>query len=152
MTKRKVGDSPQEIVTTGVLGAHGGAGATTLARALRLPELDPDSAAQADVVVLVGLGHAHGARSIIEASAGLGPDPVIVLGLTSTGWWTAPEARAMRRLLVDRLDAVVDLPWVWRWHDTAPRSATASRRWRSAALTLSAHVDQLSTQAQGAHR
>ena len=153
MTWHKGTEAQHRIVTVGMLGAHGGAGATTLARALHLPELDLRTAADTDLVVLAGLGHAHGARAIIETTAALGPDPRIVLALTATGWWTAPAARAMRRLLVDRVDTVIDLPWVWRWHDTAPSAATAGRRWHAAALALTEHIDAFGTpHPEGAHQ
>lgn len=158
MTWHKQGDTTRGgIVTAGILAAHGGAGATTLARALQLPELHPAAAAHASVVVLAAAGHAHGARRVIETVAELGEYPHVVLALTGTGWGHSAETRAMRRLLADRLEAVVDLPWVWRWHhQPTPTAATATDRWRAAAVDLATLVEGLSlhhpiTHHEGAH-
>ena len=139
-------------MTAGVVGAHGGSGATTLARALHLPELTRADARDLEVVVLSAATHAHAARRVVETVAELGPDPHLVLALTSTGWWTSPETRSMRRLLADRLDAVVELPWVWRWHDQpTPSAATATTGWRAAAIDLATAIGQRSTHPEGAH-
>lgn len=128
---------------TGVLAAHGGSGSTTVSRVLQIPEVTGPGAQDLDVLVITALTHAYGARTVIQTVASLPADPLIVLALTSTGWWTSPETRAMRGLLRDSLDGVVVLPWCWRWHDTAPTATTASRAWRAAALDLTALVDTL---------
>lgn len=140
-----------QVVTVGVLGAHGGAGTTTLARALGLPELDLAGAGCAEVVVLVAAGHGHGGEQLVRTAAALGPDPRIVVALTSTGWWTAPGTRGACRLLADRVEAVVRLPWVWRWHDTTPTTDTATTRWRRAALDLAGQIESSTTTPEGAH-
>ena len=141
-----------QVVTLGVLGAHGGAGTTTLARALGLPELDLARAGHATVVVLVAAGHGHGGEQLVRTAAALGPGPRIVVALTSTGWWTAPGTRGACRLLADRAEAVVRLPWVWRWHDTTPTTDTATARWRRAALDLAGRIESSTTSPEGAHQ
>lgn len=146
MASDKCGSTGKAVV----IAAHGGSGATTVARALRLPEaprVEAHSPLGGVGVVLTALTHGYGARSVIESVAGLPQQTPIALALTSTGWWTAPETRAMRRLLSDRLAVIVDLPWCWRWHDTAtPSAATATRAWRAAALDLAASVDHITSE------
>lgn len=145
-------------VVAGVLAAHGGSGASTVARVLRLPEITAQTAIPG-LVVVTGLTSGYGSRRVIDTVAAVGPAPDIVLCLTSTGWWTAPESRAMQRLLRDRATAIVVLPWCWRWHDSPPRAATATRAWKAAAGQLRTVVGDLLAESvttptpltQGAH-
>ena len=129
-----------------VVAAHGGSSATTVARALRLPERRLDEVSATDLVVLTALGHAYGGRRLVESVAALPESTPIVLALTSTGWWLSAQARASRRLVGDRLTADVVFPWCYRWHDlSTPSAATATSAWRSAALELATVLDHLTS-------
>ena len=115
--------------------AHGGAGATTLARALHVPVTsDPGSAT---VLVVAARTTADAATAVIETVAGLPADRPVVLALTGDGPLRPPAAVvAMRRLLADRLAGVVELPWQPRWRHEHPAAATADRAWTTAAVRL----------------
>lgn len=125
-----------------VLAAHGGSGATTLARALRLPEVsDPTGAG---LVVVAGRTTAEAAQRIIEVVAALGAEQLVVLALTQDAPLPEPAAvAAMRRLLCDRLAEVAVLPWQASWRHERPSVATADRRWTARAVALSHRVGEL---------
>ena len=118
-----------------MIAAHGGAGATTLARALHLPETrDPSSAA---VLVVAARTTADSATAVIRTVAELPERTQLVLALTGDGPLRPPAAvTAMRRLLADRLAGVVELPWQPRWRHEHPAAATADRAWTIAAVDL----------------
>jgi hypothetical protein len=122
-----------------VIAAHGGSGASTLARALHLPEA-PD-ATGAQVVVVAARTTAEAADRVIHAVAALSPDQHVVLALTEDAPLPLPSAvAAMRRLLADRVAAVVVLPWQPRWRHERPTVATAHRRWTARAVDLAGVV------------
>ena len=118
-----------------VYAAHGGAGATTLARALHVPvTTDPGSAA---VLVVAARTTADAATAVLETVAGLPEHRPVVLALTGDGPLRPPAAvAAMRRLLDPRLAGVVERPWQPRWRHEHPRSATADKAWTAAAVRL----------------
>ena len=117
------------------MAAHGGAGATTLARALHVPVTsDPDGAT---VLVVAARTTADAATAVIGTVAGLPADRPVVLALTGDGPLRPPAAvAAMRRLLADRVAGVVELPWQPRWRHEHPQAATADRAWTAAAVRL----------------
>ena len=118
-----------------VLAAHGGSGASTLARALHLPEAEIPVDAQ--VVVVAARTTAEAADRVIHTVAALAPDQRVVLALTEDAPLPLPSAvAAMRRLLADRVAAVVVLPWQPRWRHERPTVATAHRRWTARAVDL----------------
>lgn len=125
-----------------VLAAHGGSAATTLARALRLPEVaDPAGAA---VVVVAARTTAEAADRVIRVVADLAADVRVVLALTEDAPLPAPVAvAAMRRLLADRVTGVVVLPWQPRWRHERPTVATATRGWTARAVDLATLVADL---------
>ena len=125
-----------------VRGVHGGAGASTVARALRLPEgADPS---RASVVVLTARTTADGAARVVELVGGLPEDQPVVLALTADGPLRPPAAvTGMRRLLTDRLAGVVVLPWQARWRHEHASSGTASRAWTARAVELDELVRSL---------
>jgi len=110
-----------------VVGAHGGAGATTVALLLRPADaIDmrvrqwTEHAARwaALPLVLVARGTARGMADAVEAVAGAGsvglrPAALVVVG---DGWWPEPASvRARTRMLSGRVGAVIRLPFVPRW-------------------------------------
>ena len=118
-----------------VIGVHGGAGASTLARALQLPEAT--NPAGDGVAVLVARTTATAADAVIRTVAALPATTVVVVALTGDGPLRPPDAvTAMRRLLADRLAGVVELPWQPRWRHEHPAAATADRAWTTAAVDL----------------
>jgi hypothetical protein len=125
------------------LAAHGGSGATTLARALHLPEAgDPCGAG---VVVVTARTTAEAADRVIHTVASLPAHQRVVLALTEDAPLPMPIAVcAMRRLLADRIAAVIVLPWQPRWRHERPTVATAHRRWTARAVDLAAVVADLS--------
>lgn len=129
-----------------VVAAHGGSSATTLARALRLPEQRLGQVAVGQVVVLTAMGHAYGGHRLVQCVATLPESTQVVLALTSTGWWLSAQTRGARRLVRDRLAGEVLFPWCCRWHDlSTPSAATATPGWRSSALELAAVLDHLTS-------
>ena len=126
-----------------VLAAHGGSGASTLARALHLPEAD--GPVGAPVVVVTARTTAEAADRVIHVVAALAPHQRVVLALTEDAPLPLPSAvAAMRRLLADRVTAVVVLPWQPRWRHERPSVATAHRRWTARAVDLAGLVADLS--------
>lgn len=120
-----------------MLAAHGGAGATTLARAMHVPEADDPRQRAAVVLVVAARTTADGAAAVIRLVAGLPPDLPVLVALTGDGPMRPPAAvTAMRRLLADRVAGVVDLPWQARWRHEHPAAATADRAWTQAAVRL----------------
>ena len=127
-----------------VLAAHGGSGATTVARALHLPECHDSAGAR--VVVVTARTTAEGAARVIETVAALAADQQVLVVLTQDAPLPMPVAvSAMRRLLADRVTAVAVLPWQPRWRHARPSVATAQRRWTAAAVDLAALVGDLSS-------
>lgn len=125
-----------------VVAAHGGCGASTLARALRLPESATPTRGR--VLVVAARTTADGAARVIELVGALPEDQPVVLALTADGPLPPPAAvRAMRRLLADRLASVVMLPWQARWRHEHARSATADRMWTARAVELDELVRRL---------
>jgi hypothetical protein len=125
-----------------VLAAHGGSGASTLARALHIPEAQ--NPVDAQVVVVAARTTAEAADRVIHAVAALAPDQRVVLALTEDAPLPMPSAvAAMRRLLADRLEVVVVLPWQPRWRHERPTVATAHRRWTAGAVGLAQVVADL---------
>jgi hypothetical protein len=128
------------------MGVHGGAGATTLARALRLAEADP---CQAGLVVLVARTTSDGAAAAITALARLDPEQAAILALTQDAPLRPPAAvTAMRRLLADRLLAVVVLPWQARWRHEHASAATAHSAWTAQVLALEQLIARHASTAQ----
>ncbi len=137
------------------MGVHGGAGATTLARALRVAEADPR---QAGLVVLVARTTSDGAAAAITALARLDPQQAAILALTQQLAILAltqdaplrPPAAvtAMRRLLADRLLAVVVLPWQARWRHEHASAATAHSAWTAQVLALEQLIARHASTAQ----
>lgn len=126
-----------------VVAAHGGSGASTLARALHLPETaDPTGAV---VVVVAARTTAEAADRVIRTVAALPAGQRVVLALTEDAPLPQPTAvAAMRRLLADRVAAVVVLPWQPRWRHERPSVATAHRRWTARAVDLAGVIADLS--------
>jgi hypothetical protein len=128
------------------MGVHGGAGATTLARALRVAEADPR---QAGLVVLVARTTSDGAAAAIAALARLDPQQLAILALTQDAPLRPPAAvTAMRRLLADRLLAVVVLPWQARWRHEHASAATAHSAWTAQVLALEQLIARHASTAQ----
>ena len=129
-----------------VVPAHGGSSATTVARALRLPERGLDQVTGDQVVVLTALGHAYGGDRLVQCVADMPESTRVVLALTSTGWWQSAQSRGARRLVRDRLAGEVLFPWCYRWHDqSTPSAATATPGWRASALELTSVLDHLTS-------
>ena len=129
-----------------VLAAHGGAGASTLARALHLPEATLPKPG-ASVVVVAARTTAPAAARVIGVVSALPERLPVVLALTADGPLPPPAAvRAMRRLLADRLAGVVVLPWQARWRHEPPSSATADRAWTAHAVALERLLHDLTAQ------
>lgn len=127
-----------------IVAAHGGSGASTLARALRIPE-SPDGVG-AGVVVVAARTTAQAAERVIRTVAVLPERQHVVLALTEDAPLPLPSAVcAMRRLLADRVAAVVVLPWQPRWRHERPSVATAQRRWTARAVDLAAAVADLTS-------
>ena len=126
-----------------VVAAHGGSGATTLSRALHVPESgDPRGAG---VVVVTARTTAEAADRVVRTVAALPTHQQVVLALTEDAPLPIPIAvAAMRRLLADRVAAVVVLPWQPRWRHERPTVATAHRRWTAGAVDLAAVIADLS--------
>ena len=125
-----------------VVAAHGGSGASTLARALRLPETT--TPIHAGVLVVAARTTADGAARVVELVGGLPEDQPVVLALTADGPLRPPAAvTGMRRLLTDRLAGVVVLPWQARWRHEHASSGTASRAWTARAVELDELVRSL---------
>lgn len=125
-----------------VIAAHGGSGASTLARALHLPEAAHANDAQ--VVVVAARTTAEAADRVIHTVAALAPYQHVVLALTEDAPLPLPSAvAAMRRLLAGRVAAVVVLPWQPRWRHERPTVATAHRRWTARAVDLAGVVADL---------
>jgi hypothetical protein len=117
-----------------------------LARALHLPEAA--DANDARVVVVAARTTAEAADRVIRAVAALAPDQRVVLALTEDAPLPLPSAvAAMRRLLADRVTAVVVLPWQPRWRHERPTIATAHRRWTARAVDLAGLVADLAATA-----
>jgi len=113
-----------------------------LARALHLPEVR--GANDAQVVVVAARTTAEAADRVIRTIAALAPDQHVVLALTEDAPLPQPSAvAAMRRLLADRVAAVVVLPWQPRWRHERPTVATAHRRWTARAVDLAGVVADL---------
>jgi hypothetical protein len=82
---------------------------------------------------------------VIHVVATLAPHQRVVLALTEDAPLPLPSAvAAMRRLLADRVAAVVVLPWQPRWRHERPSVATAHRRWTARAVDLAGLVADLS--------
>ena len=133
-----------------IVAAHGGSGASTLARALRIPEsADGDGdgdGAGAVVVVVAARTTAQAAERVIRTVAAIPEHQHVVLALTEDAPLPLPSAVcAMRRLLADRVAAVVVLPWQPRWRHERPSVATAQRRWTARAVDLAAAVADLTS-------
>ena len=129
-----------------VLAAHGGAGATTLARALHLPATTRPVANRA-LLVVAARTTAPAAARVVELVAALPADQPVVLALTADGPIPQPAAvRAMRRLLADRLSGTVLLPWQARWRHEPPSSASADRAWTAQAVALERLLHTLTAQ------
>jgi hypothetical protein len=103
-----------------VVGCHGGAGTSTVARLLTAA-VDAGRTVPARTqlpVVLVAHGTPHGARRATEALAalreqGLQPCGLVIVG---DGPWPEPRlSRARIQLLGDLVPAVVRVPYVARW-------------------------------------
>lgn len=127
--------------------AHGGCGATTLARALHLPEAGPTPTlpGEAELIVVAALSTAYGARRLQERLPQL-PDVPVIVALTADSPLPVPPAvKAVLRLLDERLEMVVLLPWVASWRYATPTGATAGRRWQAAAAHLAARVATLTS-------
>jgi len=127
-----------------VVGAHGGAGTTTVATLLRPAmalDLQTITPARWDVhagrwatlpLVVVARGTARGTADAVAAvsgaaAVGLRPAALAVIG---DGWWPEPAVvRARLRMLSGRVGAVVRVPYApaWRYVDDPLAAAPSSR-------------------------
>lgn len=131
-----------------VLGAHGGSGATTLARFLGgdaedVGQVLPTSV-DPGVVVVAALGTAYGARLAIERAAEVAVRTEgVVVAVTADGPWPTPVAvRARLRALEANVLAVVPVPYVARWRfvdspDAPPARYLEAVRTIRSAVTMS---------------
>jgi hypothetical protein len=127
MTQRRKTERATDLVA--VVGAHGGAGTTTVATLLRPARvIDIRVSTRRWVefanrwasvpLVLVARGTSRGLADAVESvagadSVGLFPAALVVVG---DGWWPEPAAvRARTRMLSDRVGTVIRLPFVPRW-------------------------------------
>lgn len=110
-----------------LLPAHGGSGATTLARALRLPEAT--SLEGANAVIVTALTTAGGAEALLPRVGRLDVSlPVTVVWTADAPLPPAPRVRAVQRLLADRA-VFVTLPYVPAWRYGRPSASSATPRW-----------------------
>ncbi|NJQ13535.1 hypothetical protein [Streptomyces bohaiensis] len=137
-----------------VVSCHGGCGATTLARLLPAREVQRDGLGVGNVpLVLVARGTAYG---LLWATKGV----AMAHQYIERGWLTTPPVlalvadstlrepatvRARVRLIEDRLQAVVRLPYVPDWRDTddplslpAPKSLAGPVQQLRAAIATNA--------------
>ena len=125
-----------------VVAAHGGSGASTVARALRLPEAPAPTGA--GVLVVTARTTADGAARVIGLVGVLPGGQPVLLALTADGPLRPPAAiNGMRRLLTDRLAGVVVLPWQARWRHERASAQTADRAWTARAMELDQLVGRL---------
>lgn len=121
------GPPPGPPVLAAVVGCHGGCGATTVARMLPAREVQRDQlAVEQTPLVLVARSTAYGlhwaTRGIAVAHqhierGWLAAPPLLVLVADST-LREPSTVRARVRLVEDRVQAVVRLPYVSAWRDT----------------------------------
>jgi len=132
VTHREPGESPQAQPSAAgpgpaavLVGLVGGAGTTTLTRALGPPAQDAGRVLPAPdgrPLVLVTRSTAAGMAAALEAvstSRQLGHDRPALVVVGDGPWPAPPQARARLRLLRDpqRLRIVVELPYVVGWRD-----------------------------------
>lgn len=121
------GPPPGPPVLAAVVGCHGGCGATTVARMLPAREVQRDQlAVEHTPLVLIARGTAYGLHWATRGVA-------MAHQYISHGWLAAPPllalvadstlrepatVRARVRLIEDRVQAVVRLPYIADWRDT----------------------------------
>ncbi|WP_386778802.1 hypothetical protein [Longispora fulva] len=103
-----------------VHGCHGGAGASTLARLLELPDLPTGWAPPPQArLLLVARGTPYGSRAAVSVLAALRAQPslaALALVVVGDGPWPEPMTATRRLVTLGPLvPAVVRVPFVGRW-------------------------------------
>lgn len=120
-----------------VIAAHGGSGASLVARLLRAPESLPESLPADCAAVITARTTGDGMDAALATAAALPLDGLLAALVLSGDAPLRPPARVLAgvRLLPPDV-AVIWLPYVAAWRYGPASPATASRRWRSAARDL----------------
>lgn len=126
-----------------VLGAHGGSGATTVARFLRMPEVGAAPMDSPETVRLVtARTTADGASSLLRV-CGSSTAPLVVVWSADAPLREPPAVRAAARMLADRVALEARLPYVPAWRYGRPKASTATHAWIAAAAALLDSLTQL---------
>ena len=120
-----------------VVAAHGGSGASLVARLLRATESLPDLLPAGAWAVITARTTGDGLDAVLATSAVLPPDTDLVAVVLSGDAPLGPPARLLAglRLLPPELP-VIWLPYVSAWRYGPASPASASRSWRAAARDL----------------
>ena len=127
-----------------ILPAHGGSAASTLARALNLPEVvDPDACAQLRMVVVTVRTTTPGFDQLLAVVAALDVATPVVVAATADAPLRAPAAVRGRARMLQRSErqvALVNLPYEPAWRHAPLDLQRPSKGYRRQLAKLSAAI------------